>query len=228
MERRGTKVTSEQARVAAAALAQIVDGTLFGEPPGELRSKQDKPDTADGWATVRTYAADGVPYALFLHQRHYGGSYGQLLNATSAMRGNIIEDAVEVLFRSHNVLHIRTSSHNQAEVVARFEVTVQPAPDFVVYGADGVLRAMLECKGANDGGTARDKALRFNRLHAEASRLGGIPLLAVVGGLGWARVKDTLGPVIRDCDGRVFSLSNLADMLTAAPFPSLTGSGDSD
>jgi hypothetical protein len=80
---------------------------------------------------------------------------------------------------------------------------------------------MLECKLTNDGDTARDKALRFERLRDEVIRLGGVPLIAVLGGLGWTRVNDTLGPVVRDCDGRVFSVSNLPEMLTVSPFPML-------
>jgi len=87
------------------------------------------------------------------------------------------------------------------------------------------LRAMLECKLTNDGGTARDKTLRFERLRDESVRLGGVPLIAVLGGLGWTRVNDTLGPVVRDCDGRVFSVSNLPDMLTVFPFPTLLSGG---
>jgi hypothetical protein len=97
-----------------------------------------------------------------------------------------------------------------------------PPPDFVVFDDADNLRALLECKGANDGGTARDKALRFERLRDESVRLGGIPLIAILGGLGWTRVNDTLGPVVRDCDGRVFSVSNLEEMMTVAPFASLT------
>jgi hypothetical protein len=38
---------------------------------------------------------------------------------------------------------------------------------------------------------------------------------------GWMRVNDTLGPVVRDCDGRVFSVSNLEEMLAVAPFSML-------
>jgi len=158
---------------------------------------------------------------MFLHQRHYGGAFRQLLDATSELRGGMIEDAVEALFSDHGIRYIRTGSHNQAEIAARFEVTVQPAPDFVVFDGADNLRVLLECKGANDGGTARDKALRFERLQDESVRLGGIPLVAVLGGLGWTRVNDTLGPVVRDCDGRVFSVSNLQEMLTVAPFASL-------
>jgi hypothetical protein len=221
MERSGTTTSAEQALVAAQTIDQIMRGVLFGDPPGDLKSKQDKPDTVDGWYSVREYAAHRVPYDEFLHQRHYGGAFRQLLDATSELRGNLIEDAVEALFLNADIPFVRTGSHNQSEIAARFEVTVQPAPDFVVFDETDTLRAMLECKGANDGGTARDKALRFERLHAESVRLGGIPLIAVLGGLGWTRVNDTLGPVVRDCDGRVFSVANLPELLTVAPFPSL-------
>lgn len=223
IERSGTAVTPDQARVLGDTLHLILAGELFGDPPGEFRPKQQKPDTEDGWSTVQRFAAEGVPYATFLHQRHYGGAFRQVLDARSEARGDLIEDAVEAMFAENGMPFIRTGSHNQAEIAERFEVTVTPAPDFVVFDGSGALRALLECKGANDGGTARDKALRFKTLHSEAVRLGGIPLLAVLGGLGWTRVNDTLGPVIRDCDGRVFTLANLQEMLTVAPFPQLIG-----
>lgn len=79
----------------------------------------------------------------------------------------------------------------------------------------------LECKIANDGGTARDKAARYATLRAEANRLGGTPLFAVLAGLGWRRTADALGPVVRDTDGRVFTLPTLQDMLRVQPFPEL-------
>jgi hypothetical protein len=50
----------------------------------------------------------------------------------------------------------------------------------------------------------------------------GVPLVAVLGGLGWTRVNDTLGPVVLHCDGHVFSISNLQELLTVAPFASLS------
>jgi len=223
MERHGTAATPDQARAIGETIAQVMAGTLFGDPPGAVKSKQDKPDTAESWTTVTRLARDGVPYSMLLHQRHYGGAFRQVLDATSVQRGNLIEDAVEALFKENGILYVRTGSHNQGDIEARFGVLVTPAPDFVVFDESDALRAMLECKGANDGGTARDKALRFARLHTESVRLGGIPLLAVLGGIGWSRVNDTLGPVVRDTDGRVFTLANLSDMLTVAPFPSLVG-----
>jgi hypothetical protein len=72
-----------------------MDGSLFGEPGGDLRRKQDKLDTAHGWASVQQLAAQGVPYSDFLHQRHYGGAFHQVLDATSSRRGNLLEAAVE-------------------------------------------------------------------------------------------------------------------------------------
>jgi len=223
MERNGTATNYEQARVAAKTISQIIDGSLFGVPPGDLISKQKKPDTENGWSSVRHFASAGVPFSLLLHQRHYGGAFRQILDATSTKRGDLIEDAVEALFRGNGVTYIRTGSSNQGDIADRFEVRVTPAPDFVVFDNSGTLRAILECKGTNDGGTARDKALRFAKLRAESNRLGGTPLIAVLGGIGWARVNDALGPVVRDTDGRVFTLSTLSTMLEVAPFPSLIG-----
>jgi hypothetical protein len=223
MERMGTATSLDQARIAAITLSKIIDGDLFGTPPKGLLSKQAKLDTKQGWTSVRRLASDGVPFSLFLHQRHYGGAFRQLLDATSTLRGNLMEDAVESLFKQNGVPYIRTGTGNQPAIVARFQIHVTPAPDFVVFDGSGQLRGMLECKGANDGGTARDKANRFETLRAESVRLGGIPLIAVLGGIGWARVNDALGPVIRDTEGRVFSIATLSTMLQVQPFSSLVG-----
>lgn len=223
MERDGSSTTPKHARLVGDTIAQVMDGTLFGDPPGELRRKQAKPDTANGWSTVTQLAEDGAPYSWLLHQRHYGGAFRQVLDATSTQRGDLIEDVVEELFQDNLIPYLRTGSNNQGDIMDRFEILVTPAPDFVIFDSAGALRAIMECKTINDGGTARDKALRFERLRTEATRLGGVPLIAVLGGLGWTRVNDTLGPVVRDTDGRVFTLSNLDEMLTVAPFPSLIG-----
>jgi hypothetical protein len=155
MERKGSASSDDVCRVVAETLAQVMAGTLFGDPPGELKPKQAKPDTAGGWTTVAHLAAEGVPYSMLLHQRHYGGAFRQVLDATSTARGNLIEDAVEVLFKENGVPYIRTGSHNQGDIAARFEVRVTPAPDFVVFDLADRLQGMLECKGASDGGTAR-------------------------------------------------------------------------
>jgi hypothetical protein len=222
-EKRGSRLTAVQARILANTIDLLMRRQLFADAPPGLHSKQDKFDTREGWDGVRQLASGGVPYRSFLHQRHYGGSFGQVTNATSGQKGDLIEDEVEALFEGAGVPYIRTGSHNQGEIATRFGVTVTPAPDFVAFDASDTLRAMLECKSTNDGGTARDKATRFRLLQNEGARLGGVPVIAVLGGTGWARVNDTLGPVLQYTDGRVFTLETLDQMLTVSPFPQLTG-----
>jgi hypothetical protein len=219
----GARKTLEiKSEAAAVTISAAMEGRLFGPPPPGHRNKQSKPDTERGWEGVRDYAENKVPFEVFLHQRHYGGAFRQVLDAASSRRGDLIENAVESLFLAAGVSFIRTGSHNQGDIERQFEITVAPAPDFVVFDPyDNSLKAMLECKGANDGGTARDKALRFRTLRAESIRLGGVPLFAVLGGIGWARINDALGPVVRDTDGRVFTLSTLQKMMEVAPFPQL-------
>jgi hypothetical protein len=218
----GRRPTVIEADRCASVVGSAMSGTLFRRAQGEeLRLKTEKPDTARGWSSVHDFAVRGVPLGVFLHQRQYGGAFRQLLDATSTKRGDVLEDEVERLFQEQDVLHIRTGSHDQARIQKRFGLTVKPAPDFVVFDEHGSLRAILECKSANDSGTARDKAGRFEVLRKECARLGGIPLFAILAGLGWTRTADALGPVVRDTDGRVFTLPTLVDMLNCEPFPRL-------
>jgi hypothetical protein len=221
----GSQCNEATARCCAFVVDEGMRGELFGAPPTiAVQPKIHKPDTLEGWATVQRYALQGVPLAVFLHQRHYGGAFRQLLDATSTQRGNILEEAVEALFSENGIRFIRTGAHNQEEIARRFGLTVRPAPDFVVFSGSDTLSALLECKVANDGGTARDKAARYATLRGEANRLGGTPLFAVLAGLGWQRTADALGPVVRDTDGRVFTLPTLSEILQVQPFPGLVPS----
>jgi len=146
-------------------------------------------------------------------------------DAGGYLKGDLLEDAVEDLFDQHNVPALRTTSEAaQREARETFGVLATPAPDFIPHDGSGVAKALLECKSANDGGTARDKAARFKNLRTEGERLS-IPVIAVVEGFGWRRTNDALGPVIGACDGRVFSLSNLADLISVQPIAGLVGLG---
>jgi hypothetical protein len=211
------------AEVAAIVIDRAMRGELFPRPSGDLRTKISKPDTVDGWQTIRKYATENVPFPVFLHQRHYGGAFRQLLDAASGRRGGVLEDAVRELFTTRHVPFIRTGQRTRTMIAEKFGITVTPAPDFVIHDKSGALRAFLECKQANDGGTARDKAARFATLRREGTRLGGVPVFAVLAGLGWRRTGDTLGPVVRDTDGRVFTAKTLEAMMTVEPFPGLLG-----
>lgn len=206
----------------AETVVRLMDGRLWpGDPSSPMRRKQNKPDTADGWDQVRELATDGVPYSWFLHQRHYGGAFRQLLDATSGRRGDLLEEAVEQLLTDRDVPFERQADEDVLR--QRWGITMRPAPDFVMFDGHGTLKAMLESKATNDGGTARDKAARFQRLREEAMRLGGVPVFAVLGGLGWRRTGDALGPVVQACDGRVFTPGTLDDMLAVDPLPALVG-----
>jgi hypothetical protein len=187
-----------------------------------FRGKTDKPDTETGWDSVARFASEGVPYSEFLYQLWYGGAFRQLQDAGGRLKGDVLEDAVEDLFRDNGVPYVRTTPGTQATAGERFGVTVQPAPDFILHDKEAP-RGLLECKSAGDGGTARDKAARFGALSREANRLSGIPVLAVLEGFGWRRLNDALGPVVRDCDGRVFMPGNLADLLKVDPVRDLIG-----
>lgn len=220
----GRAASAVEADACAGVVDEIMSGRMFpGGQPGSLRPKIEKPDTRDGWDTVRVFAANGVPLDTFLHQRAYGGAFRQLLDATSSLRGDVLEAPVEALFQEAGVPYLRTGAHNQLAIAEHFGITVRPAPDFVVFDQTDAVRAMLECKGASDGGTARDKAGRFQTLRAEGQRLGGVPVFAVLGGIGWRRTRDALGPVVKHTDGRVFTLATLPEMLDAEPFPALKG-----
>lgn len=219
-ENGGGKLSDASALLLARTLSDLMNG-LYSTPPPGRQSKQDKADTRRGWSTVAHLAANGVPYEEFLHQRHYGGSFAQLSNATGTKKGDALEDAVELLFIEAGVPFIRTGSHNQGEIVKRFGVSMNPAPDFVVFDDRDQLKALIECKSINDGGTARDKAARFRNLREEASRLGGHSVIAVLDGLGWTRVNDALGPVVAATDGRVFTTETLPELLTVTPISSL-------
>jgi hypothetical protein len=214
-------------RPAADVISMIVEGTGGHMVSDELRErgfrgKTDKPDTEEGWKTVAEFARDGVPYVELLYQRFYGGAFRQLQDAGGTRKGDLLEDATEAIFTEHGVPFVRTLPGTQATAGDKFGIAVHPAPDFILHDGS-VARGLLECKSAGDGGTARDKAGRFANLRREGERLGGIPVLAVLEGLGWRRVNDALGPVVRDCDGRVFTTSNLSEMLEVAPVADLVG-----
>ncbi len=219
----GSRCSESEARVCATTVHRLISGELWGQAPPGFRSKLDKYDTMKGWDSVRALAADGVPYEAYLHQRRVGGSFRQLLDATSSRRGDLLETPLASLLTDAGVPYLQTGSSNQSEIAKRFNLTVRPAPDFVIFEPPGNLKAMVECKQTNDGGTARDKAARFAKLREEAIRLGGVALFAVLDGLGWQRLNDALGPVVRDCDGRVFTLRTLSQLLEVQPLPNLMG-----
>ncbi len=93
--------------------------------------------------------------------------------------------------------YVRTGSSgkDKQQVADRFGLTLGIVPDFVIHKG-GALRAFLECKSINDGGTARDKASRYSDYRREAAKHGGLPVVAILNGKGWERVGDALDQVV--------------------------------
>ena len=92
----------------------------------------------------------------------------------------------------------------------------------MILDASGA-RALIECKGADDGSTAPTR--RLGSLDCDRRVSGSVVFPSLPSsGVGWRRVDHTLGPVVRDTDGRVLTPSNLPELMTVHPFPQIVAS----
>lgn len=219
----GKRPRRDITRALARTIRLLMEGGLYEPEASGMQVKQNKPDTAEGWESVRQFAAQGVSYDVFLHQRHYGGAFRALLDATSGSRGDALEEPVSALLAQYGVPHVRPTSDNIKKVREQLGIRVRPAPDLIMTNSrESAPIAILECKATNDGGTARDKAARFDTLAGEANRLR-IALFGVLSGYGWKRTGDALGPVVEACEGRVFTPGTLDEMISVHPVSDAVG-----
>ncbi len=199
------------------AICGIVQGTLM-PLPNELRaagfrSRQHKVDTLSGWESVEACAAGGVSYEHPLYERYTGRPFAYVRDALSERKGNILEDALEALLREHDIPYDRITDNS----IPGFE----QAPDFALpdrYDATVV----IESKLAEDGGTARDKASRIERLRHTCDERD-ILLVALVDGKGFRRFNDVLFPIIRNTRGHTYTLATLDDLLEVDRIQDLRG-----
>ncbi|HEX5173438.1 MAG TPA: hypothetical protein VFV91_04765, partial [Gaiellaceae bacterium] len=82
-------------------------------------------------------------------------------------------------------------------------------------------KVTLEAKGADDGGTARDKAARIAAVAARATEHGWTPM-AVIDGNGWKR-RDALVQTLEATRGLTFSLENVKLILDVPEVAALKG-----
>jgi hypothetical protein len=71
---------SKTLRLIAEAVIAVVARSVLEAPEAvraSFHSKLDKRDTAEGWASVRRDAAEGVPCSALLYQRYVGGLCGK-------------------------------------------------------------------------------------------------------------------------------------------------------
>jgi len=202
----------------AEAVTGVIDRELFaldeGLPVSDFRSRLDKLDTREGWFSVRRAADGGVDYGDLLYERYLDGSWLAVRAAYSEKTGELIEDAVADILDENRIAYDR----NPEELVRR---GVFPSkPDFVLPSVDDP-RVTIEAKGANDGGTARDKAARIAAVDSAAEAAGLTPM-AVIDGIGWVR-RDALVQTLQATHGLTFSLSNLETLVTVPEVVALYG-----
>jgi hypothetical protein len=167
------------------ALAQVlhglIDGAVLDLPPdadpARFGTRRAKIDTQDGWGSVERCATDGLTYPDLLYERYTGRPFAHVRDALSEAKGDILEDALVALFRRAGV----ACDQVRDNVVEGWE----QAPDLFVPDRREPAVA-LEAKVAEDGGTARDKAGRIERL-GRMCREHGVLLVAAIDGKGFRR-----------------------------------------
>jgi len=170
----------------------------------KFRPLTDKSDTRQHWESVADKANRGVAYSALLYQRYIGSVFGQAINASSSLKADLLEGPVERLLKERGVPYYRVGTR---EKVPGWE----QAPDFFVPNKDEP-KVVIEAKVAEDGGTARDKASRIERL-SRAAYARNITLISVVDGLGFYRINDVLAPILGNSKGLVYTYKNLPEIL---------------
>ena len=217
---RGTMTEPRRAVLAgvAKAVTQVIERELFALddtlPPEDFKSRLDKIDTEEGWVSVRKAAAGGIDYADLLYERYVDGPWLHVRSAYSEKKGRLIEDAVAELLTE------ATIRFDQAPDELVRQGLLPSKPDFVLPSVEAV-SVTLEAKGADDGGTARDKAARIAAVATAAEKQGWTPM-AVIDGNGWKR-RDALVQTLEATHGLTFSLANLELILEVPEVAALRG-----
>jgi len=189
------------------AIFGIVEGTLMPLPDelgaAGFRSRQYKVDTLDGWSAVQACVSGGVSYSHLLYERYTGRPFAYVRDALSERKGDILEDALEALLKEHGIPYDRITDNS----IPGFE----QAPDFAIPNRKAPT-VVIESKLAEDGGTARDKASRIERLRHTCNERN-ILLVALIDGKGFRRFNDVLFPIIRNTTGHTYTLETLDHIL---------------
>jgi hypothetical protein len=221
--REAGKADAQRWREASIPLAKILCDAIGGNllelphtaPKTLFRTRKDKTDTRDGWDSVRVTAERGVPYWELLYQRYVGGFFRQAMDASSSIKGDILEAAIVQLLSDNHVPFDRTKPRERVP-------SWDQAPDFLLPNREKPTVA-LEAKLAEDGGTARDKAARVERFCTEARKKGVLPI-AVIDGKGFYRLNDVTAPILKNTRGETYTLKTLERLLALPQVAALMGS----
>jgi hypothetical protein len=221
---KGQGAMSDARHELLAGIAKAVTGVIKRElfaldeslPEEDFRSRLDKIDTREGWASVQRAASGGIDYGDLLYERYVDGPWLAVRAAYSEKKGRLIEDAVAKVLTDAKIAF----DQNPEKLVS--SGLLPSKPDFVLPNVEAP-EVTLEAKGADDGGTARDKAARIAAVASRATEHGWTPL-AVIDGNGWKR-RDALVQTLEATHGLTFSLENVKLILDVPRVAALRGRG---
>ena len=215
VERKGTPLRGKLAekwgkavRGVASVIFRGVEEGLLNVPEGvdisAFKRRTEKIDTREGWESVRKAALKGVRYVDLLYQRYIGGIFRQVADASSSLKAEILEGPIETLLTKEGIPFYRTRPRERIK-------GWEPVPNFFIPSKEEPL-IVIEAKVAKDGGTARDKASRIEKLARVAQKHKAI-LIAVIDGKGFKRLNDVLVPILAHTRGLTFSSAMLPQMV---------------
>jgi hypothetical protein len=195
------------------ALVEAACGILAtGAPsvPGDRLHRLDKPDTAAGIDSVRSFADLGAPYSVLLYERFLGRPFAGHRDSISELIGNIVENAIEDVLSRNGISFRKTK---RAERLPGFD----QAPDFVIPNEINP-NVVIEAKLTEDDGTARDKVTRVQHL-GSLSLLGQPPdqpkfeVVACIAGRGFGVRREDMKKLLLATRGKVFTLQNMEQLV---------------
>lgn len=169
-----------------------------------------KPDTAAGLDSLRSFADLGAPYSVLLYERFLGHPFAGHRDSISELIGNIVESAIEDTL-SRNAISFRKTK--RAERLPGFD----QAPDFVIPNEINP-QVIIEAKLTEDDGTARDKVTRVQHLSA-LSLLEQPPdqprfeVIACIAGRGFGVRREDMKKLLLATRGKVFTLQDMGQLV---------------
>jgi hypothetical protein len=170
----------------------------------------DKFDTAEGFASLRHAAGEGVPYAVLLYERYLGRPFAGHRDAISGLIGDEMESAIENRLRDAGITYRKT---RRAERIPGFG----QAPDFCVPDEISPV-AVIEAKITSDDGTARDKVTRIKNLVTQrdqhvADGRNRYEVVACIDGRGFRERREDMRQLLLALDGKVFTAATLDQLI---------------
>jgi hypothetical protein len=207
--RRHGGVTDDRIRalIEAASSALTIGAPLVAD---DRLHRLNKPDTAAGMDSIRTFAELGVPYSVLLYERFLGRPFAGHRDSISEIIGNVVENAIEDALSRNGISFRKTK---RAERLPGFD----QAPDFVVPNEINP-RVVIEAKLTEDDGTARDKVTRVQ--HLGNLSLRDLPrdqprfeVVACIAGRGFGVRREDMKKLLRATRGKVFTLQNMDQLV---------------